>query len=322
MTRNVNQYIPEDKDQALVVTPYGRGLVFRSQRPDGIREIKLTEWELASTSHRRRPNAVLYSLQSYPSVKPLQGDDVVCQWGRGRILEIRSDQTLVVELTSWKLANRCLVKCYLQPPQTHVVRKKTQAEMDVGERVQFAAELKVQGNNEFAAKLFDSALLSYAKAVDAVRYLQHNSSSSNEIRADLLRVMITCCNNAATCCKELQEWDACINYSENALVLLNALYDKRGRKVHSIFLNDGFTDVKIFGEWRIKSYLLIARAYFEKHDTEQTLKALSSATEVANLYLDDEKCTVTIKLQGKQIQTLYAHCLREQKKEKKMEKKQ
>jgi hypothetical protein len=54
-------------------------------------------------------------LKPFHLVKPLKGDNVVCQWGRGIVQEIRRNGTIVIQLSSWRLANRSLVKA---DPQT------------------------------------------------------------------------------------------------------------------------------------------------------------------------------------------------------------
>jgi tetratricopeptide (TPR) repeat protein len=312
------KYTPEDKNQALVLTPFGRGLVIRSNREDGIREVQLTEWEMASSRRGVPPSAMLYTSQSFPSVKPLKGDNVVCQWGRGVVHEIRRDGTIVVQLSSWRLANRSLVKCYLEPSAVQVVRKKTKSEMDVYERVELANEFKALANRQFAEKLYEPAVVTYSKAVDAVRYVQHDATSSNEVRADLIVAMITCSNNAGTCSVQLHKWDQAIRFAKNALVLIDALYPKRGSRIHTVLNRDGHPDSKIFGEWRVKSYLLMARAHFERKDYDTALEMLKGATAILNEYEDKTPALVS---QEKEANKLKAHCDREDKIVKRMEKK-
>jgi tetratricopeptide (TPR) repeat protein len=312
------EYTPEDKNQALVLTQYGRGLVIRSNRDDGIREVQLTEWEMASSRRGVPPNAMLYTPQTFPSVKPLKGDNVVCQWGRGIVQEIRRNGTIVIQLSSWRLANRSLVKCYLEPSSVQVVRKKTKSEMDVYERVELANEFKALANSQFAHKMYEPAVVTYSKAVDAVRYVQHDATSSNEVRADLIVAMITCSNNAGTCSVHLHKWDQAIRFAKNALVLIDALYPKRGSRIHTVLNRDGHPDSQIFGEWRVKSYLIMARAHFERKDYDTALETLKGANAILNEY---EVKTPTLLSQEKEAIKLKAHCDREEKIVKRMEKK-
>ena len=229
-------YQPEDENQAIVETPYGgRGLVVRTRRETAIQEIRLLEWEMAGVA-KLKP--MLYTAQSYPSVAPLMGDDVLTTFGRGTVVELRPTQVVGVELTHWRLAKRSRVRCYLQRKDIRVLRKKTIAEMDGYERVAHAQQLKLQANACFSRKLYDQALLTYAEAVEAVRYVQNDSNSDNQVRADLVTVMITCCNNAGTCCVQLAKWDEAIKFSRNALVLLDALHNKRGLQIHTVLNRD------------------------------------------------------------------------------------
>jgi len=104
---------PEDADQAIVPTPYGRGLVVRTRKSDGIREVRLLEWGggggggeepscggeyhgvayngLRGGRRRERPAAtakMMYASSDFPSPTPRVGDDVVCQFGRGRVMRV------------------------------------------------------------------------------------------------------------------------------------------------------------------------------------------------------------------------------------------
>eukprot|EP00978_Attheya_sp_CCMP212_P049470 scaffold669091_cov59-Attheya_sp.AAC.1 len=177
----------------------------------------------------------------------------------------------VVTLTSWRLANRSRVVCHfpsVQALQTHdrnkenvsltaagndglsVVRKHKLAEMGTYERVEFAQSQKVVANAQFLAQHFEVALNLYANAIESVRYVQHDSRSTNQLRADLVTLMVTCNNNAGTCCIQLGKWVEATRFARNALVLLDALYGKRGKKIHTLLVEEGMGDEKLFGEWR------------------------------------------------------------------------
>lgn len=318
---------PEDENQAIVETPYGgRGLVVRTRRQTGIKEIRLLEWEMAGVA-KLKP--MLYTARSYPSVAPLMGDDVLTTFGRGTVVElIRPTQVVVVELTRWRLANRSRVKCYLQRKDVQVLRKKTMAEMDGYERVAHAQQFKLKANAHFSHKLYDQALLTYAEAVEAVRYVQHDSNSNNQVRADLVTVMITCCNNAGTCCVQLAKWDEAIKFSRNALVLLDALHNKRGLQIHTVLNRDGIHDAQLFGEWRVKSYILTGRALAEKQIYPEAMDALKLAhdtiVEYTTANTDDTaaiaKSIHNLNIQGKEVKRLHALCVNKRKLEKKKEK--
>lgn len=263
-------YIPEDKDQALVVTPYGKGLVIRTRKDDTtgetIRDIELVDW---STNHK--PNAttttataakstitkpqLLYSTEVYPSVPAVVGCDVLTQWGRGRVVEIRSDshKTHVVIVSSWRLAGRSRVKCFVAADHIQVVRPHRIYDMDIFEKVEHANSLKQEAAAKFATKDWEAALELCAKAIDAVRYVQHGPSSTNEVRSDLVVVMVTCSNNCATCCVQLKMWERAEKYALNSLTLLDALEKRKEEsKIRRIINADGISDSQMFGAWKAK----------------------------------------------------------------------
>lgn len=287
-----SSYRRQDKHQKVVTTPYGRGLVIRTRSEDGIYEIELLDWQTAAAAvgskNKRAP--IIYTSIRYPSVTPMVGDDVLCLYGRGRVLSISNDDDkCVVELMSWRLAQRCTVKCFLRLSDVSVVRKKTLYEMNAFEKVHYAQQVKQTATAHFAKKEYNNALADYDKAVHAVRFVQHDANSTNELRADLLVLMITCCNNAGTCCILLQEWQEAIKFGNNALVLLEALYEKRGMRVHSILNKDGISDAKLFGEWKCKSLLIKARGLLERADYDDSMEALKQAHVAIAMYMESDQ---------------------------------
>lgn len=312
-----------DKNQLIVQTPYGRGLVMkeRNNEPSNkksndntIKEIRLLEWELTSRSNSTYNKKVpmLYTAIEYPTVPVKKGDDVLTPYGRGVVTEIvlvrirktkehnEDDQELPntaedlhykfrVLLTSWRLAGRSRVQCYLFSSQVKVLRPKTLYEMDAIERIEYAMREKDVAGKYFKDKNYNGALNKYAEAVDTVRYIQHNPDSSNESRADLLVVIVTCSNNAATCCIQLEKYDEASRFAKNALILLNALYNKRGMKIHGILLRDhSLTDSKIFGEWRGKSCLIIAKSEAQKECFDESLGNLQEAKDFVSAFMTSD----------------------------------
>ena len=292
----VLQQQPDDLDQAIVDTPYGRGLVIRSRKCDGIKEIQLLDRATFQKLHRDDDTGAesnpparcrssiiserkLYTTVDYPSIAPRVGDDVVCQFGRGRIQYIsrvdrcgNNEQPVVkytIELLSWRLRGRSSVLCHITTPiaPLRVVRKHNYREMDAIEKVELARSRKATATNYFTKnKDYTLALSTYASAVDALRNVHHDHISTNEVRADLLLLLITCSNNAATCCFKLNKWDEASKFAQNALILIDAMHEKRGKKIHTILIREGTIDAQLFGEWRVKSYLIMARSSMEKDD--------------------------------------------------------
>jgi tetratricopeptide (TPR) repeat protein len=317
---------PEEKHQALVQTPYGRGMVIRTRKQehseDVMREIELSEWVKPVTPNGSPRPSILYSTTQFPSIKPEIGDEVLTIYGRGRVMDIRAEQ-VVVRLSSWRLAGRSLVTCYLFQGAVQVVRPKKIYEMSVEEKVEHAMEFKEKATKTFASKEYGDALELYAKAVDTVRYVQHKANSSNELRADLLVVMITCCNNAATCCLQLREWDRAQKFGMNALLLIDALYEKKGKsKIHDLLNREGVSDSQLFGTWKVKSCLVIARGLAEKHDTQEAIKTLKTALDVIATYkAEGESKFKQLEGQEKELRKLYIVCKDRLKAERQKEKK-
>jgi len=331
---------PEDIDQRLVITSYGKGLVVRtrnsgretnaekinsiqkpyeyfssSSKKIGIQEIRLLDWH----------SATLYSSADISSITPEIGFDVISQFGRGIItgindVESKLPKKYVISLTSWRLANRSLVKCYLTESSFCVVRKKVRREMNAYDKVMYAQKRKKDAAIQFSKGEYSPALMSYSDAVNVVRYVQHDSSSTNELRADLLEVMVTCNNNAATCCIKLKQWNEAKRFSTNAMILLDALYNKRGMKIHGILNKDGLTDPKLFGEWRGKSLTIVAKSWMNLKDYEQAIQWLKKAKECINPYFTgksrneaSEPSQKILMIMDKEINKLLHHSMQKKK---------
>merc|ERR1740139_127398 len=250
--------------ESVVESQYGRGIV-TSISPSNTYEISLTDWTLANGRH-----PVLHTKYLPPSAKPRLGDDVVCTYGRGSVVSV---SPLEVELTSWRLAGRSAVRCYLHG-DVKVVRKRKLGEMNAWERVRLGQDMKSQAQERFSLGNYSAALELYAGAAETMRIGGHNGVSNNEVRADLVETMVTCSNNAATCCAKLGKWTEAAQFARNALVLLDALYKKRGKKIHAILNKEGKSDLKLFGIWKLKSLIVIARAETFQKNYDEALNNL------------------------------------------------
>jgi hypothetical protein len=253
-------FIPEDKDQAIVETPFGKGIVIRTRTHDPftgetIRDIELSNWTEENQGPTVNKPPMLHTTQKFKSITPEVGHDVLTQYGRGKIIEIRDDsrKTHVIKLSSWRLAGRSSVRCFLSANELQVVRPYRIYDMSVFEKVEHANDLKKEAGNKYKLKDYSGALELYAKAVDAVRYIQHGPDSTNEVRADLVVVVVTCSNNSGTCCLQLENWDRAEKFGMNALALIDALEEKKDTsKIKKIMNADGITDSQLFGTWKVK----------------------------------------------------------------------
>jgi len=104
-------------------------------------------------------------------------------------------------------------------------------------------------------------------------------------------------------------------------------------KIHTILNKEGTIDAKLFGEWRVKSYLIIALSCIERDDLEGATAVLKKAKVVAMEYIDEIKTkeqsniskeeSASLKgltLQVKEVRRLMADCVEKKKEAKKKEK--
>ena len=322
-------HLPEDENQALVETPYGKGMVIRTRKRSTksnlpvTREIELLNWTKASNANSPTIPTMLYSPTNFPSIQAMVGSEVTTMFGRGKVIEIRHNGVLVVRISSWRLSGRSIVTCFLSSNSVQVVRNKKIYEMTVFEKVEHAEQLKQEANHLFSNKEYSEALKRYADAVDAVRYVQHKKDSTNEVRADLLMVMITCCNNAATCSLHLKDWERAQKFGRNALVLLEALREKRKTSnILNLLRREGTSDSKLFGAWMVRSHRAIARGLAERGNTEEAIDQLKIALECLSSYKkDDDVMFRQLQTQEKEVRKILFACKERLKLERKKEKK-
>jgi hypothetical protein len=64
------------------------------------------------------------------------------------------------------------------------------------------------------------------------------------------------------------------------LDLIEALEKKRGFKIHGEMVAAGYTDEKIFGEWKVKAYLILANGLSARGNVDEALATLKKARTV------------------------------------------
>jgi len=318
-----SSFIPEDKDQRIVRTPWGKGTTIRTRRggeeetenqkqPIYHYDVELDDW--GGQPQRSGKGGVslprmLYSATKYPSVTPQVGDDVKTLWGRGRLLEIRpSDGMFKVRLSSWRLADRSTVTCYVNADQIDVMRPLRIYDMNVFQKVEHAMDLKQDAARKFSStKDYEGALELYSKAVDAVRYVQHGAESTNIVRADLLVLMITCSNNAGMCCLHLNDHQRAEKFAKNAVVLVEALHKKKeSSKILQVLHRDGITDSQIFGTYRVKSKLIMATSMVKLHRPQEAIVLLKETQQIIATYkIDGDPFQKQLHVQEKELRKIY-----------------
>ena len=282
-----SKYVSGDKYQRIVETPYGMGILIRTRENNGAHPEPIVIYEVELIDRTKiKPNSnqeirshngthpnMLYTPIKYPSVSPVVGSVVLVNLTqskrirtesasfelntqmRGKVVEIRDDdrETHVIKLSSWRLASRSSVLCYVSAKECEVINPPPVYEMDVFEKVEYANDLKQMATSRFTSQDYSGALELFARAVDAVRYVQHGSNSTNEVRADLIAVMITCSNNAGTCSSKKEDWERAGKFGRMALVLIEALEAKGSNcKIKKILNSDGIGDSQLFGTWKVK----------------------------------------------------------------------
>jgi len=320
---NVSTFVPYK-----VETPYGIGWVtsLGHLRDDGIRTIELMDGKMT-----------LYSVEEYITVKAVEGDDVMTMFGRGRVLrevivrcrsssqkgvEEKVHTKYHVQLSNWTLAEGNRIMLYIlynnNSNSVCVVKKKSLGEMSALERVDFAKRQKERAQVAFSCpppKQYQVALNLYAGAVDSLQYVQYNASIDNYLRAELLVLMISCSNNAATCCIQLGSKDQAqqaTRYATNSLRLIAALESKKGMKIHTLLQHRfHITDSKLFAEWRIKSYLIMVHAIHD-HTTGYEPKSLDyckQARAIVSQYIPQDPNNKVLKQQERELQKLSKKCM-------------
>ena len=133
-------------------------------------------------------------------------------------------------------------------------------------------------------------------------------------------------------CVKLTKWEEAKKFAQNSLILCDALLAKRGLKIHTILNKEGTIDAKLFGEFRVKSYLVIAMYCLQSNDYEGAIAILKKAKAVALEYIDDlkskQQCSAveSASLRGllsqiKEVRRLMTECTEKKKEAKNMEKK-
>jgi hypothetical protein len=152
-------------------------------------------------------------------------------------------------------------------------------EMSLSDRVEYAQELKGQAAKDFASKDYKVAYTRNARAVDAIQTATETSDKMGiDGRVPAVMLLITCSIKAATCARNLEQWDEAERLSLNATVIIDRLEPKLGEIL--CLQVDQTAYSRIFGEWRVKSLMLTAQALTEQQHTEQAVKILKKAQDV------------------------------------------
>lgn len=259
-----------NRDVILVCRPYDEGSVVRPTPRVQVIDLPLS----------------IKTLQ-LPDLDASLGDTVRCLYGTGRVVEIRpAKQQVVVRLHSWELATaHNQVTCYLNMRSVTVVGAKKVHAMTAEERIEYAQSIKVQAEQAVAAKDFTGALEIYQTVLQDLEYDNLSpSAKSSKVKADLVLLQITCSNNAATCCSQLQHYEEASKFAAQALKLLENVAQQRSKRVHKLLNDAGYTDAKLLGDWKVKALLVVAKNLVLTLQMEEASKVLATARQVIAQY--------------------------------------
>jgi hypothetical protein len=136
-------------------------------------------------------------------------------------------------------------------------------------------------------------------------------------RVPAVMILITCSIKAAVCSRNLSQWEEAECFARNATVILDSLEPKLGKNIRAQVDQTAYS--RIFGEWRVKSLMVMAQASAEKQNIEQAIKFLTRAQDVIGEYSAPEfaqqpllKPSVKrLRAQDKEILRLQAQCIRQ-----------
>jgi hypothetical protein len=139
------------------------------------------------------------------------GDECSCIFGRGEVTTVRENG--LVELTgmSWSMCGGHRPKFIMQR-QSLVKADVTYGSYTTAEKIYKAQRSKAQGTELFAKKDYEGACRKYALANTLLKYV---TPSADEERAQMLKVMIPCHNNLATCYLRLKNFQHCSTAAQN-----------------------------------------------------------------------------------------------------------
>jgi hypothetical protein len=113
--------------------------------------------------------------------------------------------------------------------------------------------------------------------------------------------MVACSIRAAACCRKLDQSDEAETIAQDALVIISKTLEPKfdgSIRTHVSETDHGYS--RVFGEWRVKNLLVLARVSIEQQDYEQALQILDNARAVSAKY-QVSKCTETPPLETSRL---------------------
>lgn len=205
------------------------------------------------------------------TIEPEVGGEVFTPFGRGKVLQVRT-KSIKVRLVNWKLANQSPVICVFTLDNVTVLSSTKSSKMNIAEQVQYATALKTLAAQLQSAKKYGAALDVYNKLLSVVSGLLTNLNKTE--RADWLVQSVKCNNHEATCCLVLELYSRALDCAKDALLVLDALEKGKAEDDNNL---QALGQVKLFGECRVKSLLLMAEALIGLQERHAARKIIDQA---------------------------------------------
>ena len=221
--------------------------------------------------------------------------------------------SVTLTLSSWRLASNAAVKVTCTPDQVTVIAPPRLSTLTPSQKIERANILREKAKAPLQRGEYGGAYAVYSSALYILNSIETESLHCNSLRCAMLESMVAMLNNSGLCSlKCLDGHDTIVDGSVdrstttkgqmeigneackaggNAVMLIDAVSAKRNGKVRAALLKDyNLDDLKLFGEWKIKALLTLARGLGEGlSNWTDGLATLRTAEAYLNAGVDGEK---------------------------------
>ncbi|CAM9144716.1 unnamed protein product, partial [Heterosigma akashiwo] len=218
-----------------------------------------------------------------PAYTPKVGDEVMTQFGRGEVAEVRgsgAEATLVVKTTEWRMALDQPATLYLQPAAVGPAPPKKSYQMTTDDKLRKARALKDEGAGRFQEKDYAGAQALYFQCVGYLRYIGEETTSAQ--RAQVNELLLPCYNNMALCLLRLGRHQDAVVAASNALLLSDALQASANSvAVLRELARRGVGEDTLFVRWPLKSLGLLGKALLKQNEYDRAVEHLERGVDLA-----------------------------------------
>eukprot|EP00953_Heterococcus_sp_UTEX-ZZ885_P028688 15293-Heterococcus_DN1.PRE.1 len=177
------------------------------------------------------------------------GDECICVFGRGKVLQIRDDGVYVVQARGWNMAHDSRAQFFLQKDALKWAAPKSVYAMSTLEQIEAAADCKTQGGELFVKGDTQSALNHYVKAITYLQHIRDDHSTNSE--------------------------------KAKVVMLCNALEANSGGAVMGCLRARGVSDNKIFVQWKRRALFQAGKANCMKKAYDEAVPQLQGCLKLA-----------------------------------------